>query len=61
MVGGVKVKLSARTSQPRHPQPFTAQPEGGDAEERRWQGSNKKADSAILMKAIQTHSIYRSI
>jgi hypothetical protein len=32
------------------PQTLAAQPEGGDAEERRWQGSSKRADPTIFMK-----------
>jgi len=32
------------------PQTFAAQPEGGDAEERRWQGSNKRAKPTISKK-----------
>jgi hypothetical protein len=34
------------------PQSVTAQPKGGDAEERRWQGSSKRADSAIFIKNV---------
>ena len=39
-------------------QQLTAQPEGGDTEERLRQGSNKRADPAILMTVQQ--STYRS-
>jgi len=43
-VVGVKVKpWGARTS----PTTLTAQPESGDAEERLWQGSNKRAEQKL--------------
>jgi len=43
------------------PQPLNAQPEGGNAEERRWQGSSKRADPATFMKNYLSTQPYRSI